>query len=371
MKQIICSIIIFWGILLSGYGQQEYPAEIQTVLDRLEDNAKDKLARYRWRGNKERFRFELMYEFQFPDSLARKAENSNLNIGMLYDEDMRNRIVKLLKGEIEPYEMDSIEFFCRTEYTYDGLKRWAFYEARIDTISFFQTELKKLYEDLEKENKVEMHKKLNNIYDVELFEQLKMDTISEYQKIYQDMVKSAYSRNFENKLKYYKSNDHSEIAKLSGYINDKRFIKPLIAALNEPERFKKEVVLEALARMKIEPYYSQYFKERTRSMDEIKKERPDFQVEDLADIIRTQESFREVSKYLLSDVPYIIDISNIGSTYSLISTKAYWLLKDNLENEDLQKLLAPYGAYEDKDVLQKTYDWMQKNYGKYEIKRVW
>ena len=240
MKKIICSIIIFWGILFSAYGQQTYPTEIQTVLDRLEYNAKDKLARYRWRGNKERFRFELMYEFQFPDSLAQKAKKCNLSIGMLYDEDMRNRMVKLLKGEIEPYEMDTIEFFCKTEYTYEYTEIKAFRQSKLDTMTVFRN----AWKIFERENKIYANKRE---YEFELFRQLRLDTISEYQKIYQDLAKSAYLRNFEDLLEDYKRNDHSEIAKLSGYINDKRFIKPLIAALNEPERFKKEVVLEALA----------------------------------------------------------------------------------------------------------------------------
>ena len=366
MKKIIYFIIAFSVIAFPSYAQQKYPKEIQIILDRLKNTAENNLLNYRW-DNSGWFCFELRPQFTF----FREAENYNLNIGMLYDEDMRNRMVKLLKGEIEPYEMDTIEILCKTKYTYDGLKRWAFYEAKIDTIYFFQTELKKLYENLEKENKVEMHKKLNNIYDIELFEQLKLDTISEYQKIYQDMVKSAYSRNFENKLKYYKSKDHSEIAKLSGYINDKRFIKPLIATLDEPERFKREVVLEALARMKVEPYYSQYFKERTRSLDEIKKERPDFPIEELVEVIRTQESFLELSKYLLSDVPYNITIGEFTTYYSIISGDACCFIRDNIENEELQKMIPEYDACQDENVRRKVYDWMQKNYGKYEIKRVW
>ena len=371
MKKIICSIIIFCGILLSSYGQQTYPTEIETILDRLKYSAKDKLMRYRWSGNKDQFRFELRPAFTFSNSLVQKTENYNLNVGMLYDEDMRNRIVKLLKGEIEPYEMDSIEFFCKTKYSYSGLTRQAFYDAKIDTISFFQTALKKLYEDLEKENKVDMHKKLNNIYDIELFEQLKLDTISEYQKIYQDLAKSAYLRNFENTLKYYKSKDHSEIAKLSSYINDKRFIKPLIAALDEPERFKKEVVLEALARMKVEPYYSQYFKERTRSLDEIKKERPNFRLEDLIEVIRTQDSFKELSKYLLSEAPYGVDMSELGSVAHPIYGNAYYLIRDNIKNKELQEMLPDYSVHESENDRRKMYDWMQKNHGKYEIKRIW
>ena len=123
--------------------------------------------------------------------------------------------------------------------------------------------------------------------------------------------------------------------------------------------------------MKVEPYYSQYFKERTRSMDEIKKERPNFRVEELVEVIRTQDSFKELSKYLLSEAPYGVDMSELGSVAYPIYGDAYYLIKDNIENEELQEMIPGYTLHKDENVRKKVYDWMQKNYGKYEIKRVW
>ena len=361
---------MFCGILLSAYGQQTYPKEVQDVLDRLEYEAREKLMHYRW-NNSGWFCFELMYEFQFPDSLARKAENYNLNVGMLYDEDMRNRIVKLLKGEIEPYEMDTITTLCyQNNYSY--LEKQIFQKSKIDTMQIFRTAIKKQYTDLERENKVDYDKKINYRYEFELFKQMQLDTISEYQKLYFNTIEGYREDCKKDLLDYYYNRfDYSEIAKLSGYIDDERFVKPLIAALNKPKNFKQEVVMEALARMKIEPYYSQYFKERTRSLDEIKKERPNFRVEELVEVIRTQESFRELSKYLLSEAPYGVDMSELGSVAYPIYGDAYYLIKDNIENEELQDMMPGYTLHKDENVRKKVYDWMQKNYGKYEIKRVW
>jgi len=367
MKKKMCFVLVCFCLSIVCFGQQTYPKEIQDVLDRVKKTAKTELNNYRFE-RKEAFRVQLMYVFQHPDTLYKKAEKYNLNIGILYDDEMRNRIVQLLSNEFSSVEEDSVVALCnRNSYSY--LEKQIFQKSKIDTMQVFRDAIKKLYEDLERENKVDIDKKINYRYEFELFKQLELDTLSEYRKLYFSITEGHRKECIDDFLNY-ESRNYSQIAELSGYINDKRFIKPLIAALEKPKNFKREVVLEALARMKVEPYYTQYFEKRTRSLDEIKRERPNFRVEELVEVLRTQESFRELSKYLLSDVPYTIEISEEGGVSFPISNDAYWLIKDNIENEDLQELVL-YGVRKSKENRQQVYDWMQKNYGKYKIRRIW
>jgi len=367
-KKVFFALIYFCLFSIACRGQQDYPEDVQIALKTLKCIAKNNLENYR-HGYDEPFFTQLMYKFRYPDSLYKKAETCNLNIGMLYDEDMRNRMVQLMNNEFSEIEMDSLVRY-RFKTLYWHFEKQAFQKTKIDTFPVFRASIKKLYEDLEKDDKIDKHKQLGLIYEFELFKQLQLDTIKEFKEVYLDIVQTE-ENNFVESMLSNNGFDYSRIAELSGYINDKRFIQPLIAALNKPKNFKQEVVFEALARMKVEPYYTQYIERRTRSLSQIKKERPDFRIEELAEVIRTQESFRELSKYLLSDVPYSVDISEQGYTYYPIYIDAYILIRDNIENKYIQELLSPHGAYEDKEVLQKAHDWMQANYGEYEMKYIW
>jgi hypothetical protein len=135
------------------------------------------------------------------------------------------------------------------------------------------------------------------------------------------------------------------------------------------------VVIEALARMRAEPYYSEYVRFRMpRTLEQIKQDYPGFEIDELVYVIGTQEAFLELSKYLLSDVPYAVDIADYQegsySTRSPISDDAFFLIRNHMENEYLQELMKNKDS-EDPIVLKQTYDWMQKNYGKYKIRRIW
>ena len=203
--------------------------------------------------------------------------------------------------------------------------------------------------------------------------------------------------------------DCTNFAEICGYIGDKRFIKPLIELLNNFDKsledlkksfeeeysdeeddwdvekdsdvinlnYQRGKVLEALARMRIEPYYSDYIKKRTLTKEQImdEKERLNFNIYDFVYVLGTQKAFLELSKYLLSNKPYQT-ISSDDGNYSLpVSESAFYLIRDNIENKDLQKMIKEVDIYDDDydlATLEKPiYDWMQKNYGKYKIKRIW
>ena len=56
---------------------------------------------------------------------------------------------------------------------------------------------------------------------------------------------------------------------------------------------------------------SDYLKSRTRTLSEIKEERAPFSLHDFVYVLNSQDSFLELSKYLLSDIPYTWVIGNI------------------------------------------------------------
>jgi hypothetical protein len=163
------------------------------------------------------------------------------------------------------------------------------------------------------------------------------------------------------------------IAELCGYVGDKRFIAPLEKILEHKKNNKR--VLEALVRMKVEPYYTNYLTERTRSIEDIKK-KVTFFISDLTYILNNQESYLEISKYLLSSAPdlggSIIDYE-YGSKYVTAPVYVHAMLNiRDIKNPSLQKIInAPdFDEKKESDRL-KVYKWMQKNYGKYEIRRIW
>jgi hypothetical protein len=168
---------------------------------------------------------------------------------------------------------------------------------------------------------------------------------------------------------------YSNLAKLCGYIGDKRFIVPLIESLDKPDNFRKVVVIEALVRMHVEPYYSDYVKFRIgRSLEQIKNEELNFEIEELADVIRTQEAFLEISKYLLSDVPctWLMVDDYVNGPQRIprpVHREAFYLIRDNLENEDLKEMFKNKGP--NPELNMRIYEWMQKNYGKYKIRWIW
>ena len=179
----------------------------------------------------------------------------------------------------------------------------------------------------------------------------------------------------------------SRLAELCGYINDTRFVQPLIEVLNKPFEFYgsnsqwkesvQKTVLTALVRMRVEPYYTDYVKHRTLTPEQIEDEKwLDFKLDDFVFVLRTQEAFLELSKYLLSNKPNSIVIADSEDySESVIypaSYDAFSLIRSNIGNKELQEIIEKgENSHSNPSVLKRIYDWMQKNYGKYKIKRIW
>jgi len=96
-----------------------------------------------------------------------------------------------------------------------------------------------------------------------------------------------------------------------------------------------------------------------------------FALEDFVNILGTQQAFLELSRFLLSNKPYIEEVSNVGSHFVTVSEITFSLIRDNIRNEDLQEMMGRLGWRIDPDMKRPVYEWMQANYGNYEIRRIW
>lgn len=371
-------IIIVSILFIPCYGQQ-LPDDIQHRLDSLKNNVDIALNNYIINPRKgSLYHGELRYEFTYPSYLWDKSNQYNLNIGMLYDDNARERILQLMQNEYREFEIDTL--VERNIAWNDDLYGERILEiCKFDTTQIFQQTLDSFYIELKKKPKKAVGViGSKSMYHYEVLKLLKLDTTEIYIKLYNEIVEKERVELREEYLKEkLERNSLRYLAYLCGYIGDKRFIKPLIEALDNPEDFVKETVIEALARMRVEPYYSDYVKQRTRTLEQIKKRKPDFPIKDLVYVIGTQESFLELSKYLLSDCPYtitIIDDRTAGTSnaaYTPISYEAFYLIKDNIKNEDLQKIINKNHISDVPEMATQLYNWMQKNYGNYKIRRIW
>ncbi|MDR1203353.1 MAG: hypothetical protein LBL58_17225 [Tannerellaceae bacterium] len=370
MRKITC--IYVWIAFIIPCSGQPLPEDIQQRLDKLRNNAKIALDNFRTHPRTgELYSGQLRYEFTDPEYLWEKSHKYNLNLGMIYDDEMRNRLVQLMQNGYREDELDTLVNRLIDGYPVQ-YENYAMEACKFDTLPFFKAALDSFYLDLK--NKSTKNIGYPHMHTYEVFKLLKLDTTEIFKRTYSKIRERERERERERFITktYY---NHSHLAELCGYIGDKRFIPPLIEALDKPDNFNREVVIEALARMRAEPYYSEYVKFRMpRTLEQIKQDYPGFEIDELVYVIGTQEAFLELSKYLLSDVPYAVDMADYQegsySTRSPISDDAFFLIRNHMENEDLQELMKNKDS-EDPIVLKQTYDWMQKNYGKYKIKRIW
>ena len=378
MKKNNLLLILLFLTSFSCLGQT-LPEDIQHRLDSLQDNARTALYNYRIDRDKgELYTRSLEREFLYPKSLWEKTKNYHLSLGMIYDEAMRERIVRLMRNEYEAYELDTLadQYISNSSRS----REWNILDiCKFDTLQIFKTTLDSLFVDIQNKNPEDSLLRKHDYaykreYRLEVMKLLQLDTTKLYKQAYFQLVEKDRNQ-FINRRLNEKNYDRTAIAELCGYIGDKRFIPLLIEALDKPENFRREKVLEALARMRVEPYYSDYVKFRTRTREQILTETPLFDIDDLVYVIGTQESFLELSQYLLSDVAESYDIldlpeGSISHTH-LMYDAACSLLKVHIENEEVQEMLRERGADEDPEIIKQLYDWMQKNYGHYKIRRLW
>jgi hypothetical protein len=404
MKRIIC-ITICTLFALNFVQAKKVPDFVQQRLDSIQKETKRSLMDYRiWNLDRYMtlprglsfFALSPVEIFSYDETLLiEDTLKLNLSVGMIYDNEMRERLVQLLLNEYQDWELDTLVNrqigYSKTMYEEDAMKM-----CRFDTLTMFKMAIDSFYLDVVSKSTEDSKKHLKEYesfykekYRFEVFKSLQLDTTIIFKQVYNKIVEQARERIRKEWLadmySYFTSIHY--LAELCGYIGDKRFIKPLIEILDKLEKFfveedsnfynfQREKVLEALARMRVKPYYTDYVKKKILTMEQIKDEKKwlDFSLDDFVYVLGDQKAFLELSKYLLSNKPYqttVIDYDDRTEYYhSPVSQGAFYLIQDNIENEDLQKIISPYR--EDFEVLLKPlYDWMQKNYGKYKIRRIW
>jgi hypothetical protein len=396
MKRIICSII-FFQIALNVLNGQVLPSFINQRLDSIRIETQKSLSKFRiWDsaqngditlpiglGFYSSARIVAYYYsqevFSYKETHLIDSLKLNLTVGMIYDDSMRNRIVQLIKNEFTEWELDSLAN-RNVNYEIKSNESEAMKICKFDTMQVFKVALDSFYLNLQNKKEAQFTKKT---YHYQVFKLLKLDTTELFRQTYDKVLASKIKIKREKLLNNtFIGYEIIHLVDICGYVNDQRFVQPLIDLLNKPfnneqiKRIIEEKTITALFRLKIEPYYSSYIKKRTRTIKEIQNEAPNFEIEDLVYIIGTQKSFLELSKYLLSDYQEsfsVIDYKD-HSDYipSPIWYKALILIQENIENSSLQKIIENVSDWRtNKQVKDSVYDWMQKNYGKYKIRRIW
>ncbi len=366
MKKILFVITLLFPCMASA---QKIPPYLQKELNRIQVEEKIGLKNYYLYPNEGRLSVHGLY-YSLPESMYDIASKYNLTLADIYDKEMRMRVLQLLNMEYEPFEIDTLvnRYVAFSKFS-DELE--AMGRCKFDTMGIFKKEYNVLIKDPVRMAKI---KYIGSIAhrQYEIFKRLNLDTTN----CFRIALKQINKENETKGRLYFKKNmnDYSSIAMVAGQIKDPMFIKPLIAALEKPKNFNIQDVEEALVRMRVEPYYTQYVKKRTSSIEKIKTESLDYSMNDLASVLATQESFLELSKFLLSDYPSTYEIIDRGyGSESIVFSRAsdaYSLLLQMITNEDLQKRFREIDRDEKKNQLE-MYKWMQKNYGKYKIRRFW
>jgi hypothetical protein len=312
---------------------------------------------------------------------------------MVYDDNMINRMIQLLNNE---YRKDELEILIDRQADihsqHSGFEQDAMWAMKVDTSKVF----KSIQDSLNKCRNKLIHPNLYQNFDV--FQYMKLDTTPRFYFVL-DSVKKVER---ESKKNYYLTQYHFDIQRVikpCASINDERLVRVLINLSNKltirteeliqilqknetigyNERWKIHdekknneniiyVIKETLARLKIEPYYSDFLKSVTLSLEEIKELEFGGYIEPLSRILRSQEAFLEISKYLHSSAATTLtgDGELLGKAYG----DAYRKIREYIKNKDLWDIMNKPDFNLETDRFE-IYDWMQKNYGKYEIKRIW
>jgi hypothetical protein len=373
MKYIISLVLTVLAFTINCFSQQ-IPEDISSTLAKLKAETKNILDNFRIKQQSQGLYIGLI-QHALPDEQFKRAVllNLKLDLGMIYDDDMRNRLLQLLKNEYRPDELDTL-VERGLAVALEANERLALDICKFDTMRLFKNSLDSFFNEIK--NKQSNNRGYAYFYKYNVFKLLKLDTTIKFKEVLNNIRikdRASYIHDLKNN-----NQDLSIIAELCGYIKDQRFIQPLIEALNKPNNFSRQVVIESLSRMKIEPYYSNLLKENTHTMAEIQAGiYMDYRL--FTEVLRSQDSFLELSKYLKSNTECLIvadeDISHRrhGDELKFCILQSIY---NNLENPDMKilvgngtdKIYIPYNVSpEIETAVDKLYNWMQKNHGNYKI----
>lgn len=286
-----------------------------------------------------------------------------------FDKDMRKRVLQLLKNE---YAEGELEKAIQRELDKWGFNKVTYGQSRINWYKLPKS-LHKIYKDT---SSVEFKTFADSCW------QVKMES-----------MRKKYTENYMFNLK--------AILTICYYLDDKKIEKQLLKMYNDTSLSEYHNKIQAVLICKhIEPYYTQCFK-RNMYNDSTDEDLMENNIDTLAHFIRSQESFLELSKFLLTNkICYWDEIEDNGNliqrrvqpneSEDLIYNEnnhyvfdyAFVKIKWNIRNQDLWDLIGYHpNNKEEEDIddlsyfaflnRRKIYEWMQKNYGKYEIAPEW
>jgi hypothetical protein len=313
---------------------------------------------------------------------------------MVYDEAMIKRMIQLLNNEYQEDEIDRLVNRQMALFSQNsGFERRTMRRMMVDTSKIFIF----IQDSLNKYRDKAQHPELYQNFDV--FKYMQLDTTARFRYILDNVIKSERENVINDYLTQYHFDIHG-IIRSCVLIQDERLVETLVNLLNKltkrteeliqmlqereksgnnDEKWKlndaktnNENIIESikttLARLHIEPYYSDYLKSITLPLEEIKAMRFGWYIETLSEVLQTQEAFLEISKYLHSSA--FTTLTGDGELLGKAYVDAYREIKKYIKNRELWKVINKPDFNLEKDRFE-IYNWMQKNYGKYEIKRIW
>ena len=385
MKKNIISLLL--SILCSYVFAQDIPKEtpedIQIRLLEIKENMTLKLDSCRINRNIGRWTNDYLGGYFLPSEQEKiDSLGLRLNWGMLFDEPMRQRMLQLFRNEYKPEEMQQLldrwmEIFDKTPLRF---KQRATDFIRADTMQI----VRNARDSLNRYHREEIDGRLFQTSDA--FFALKLDTFP-YFRCLVDSLRKAERINKEKEYIIRAMFDMPSLIEASGNVGDKRFVEPLIEILTDLEQghsketdknrissYKHQIyqVKSALIKMKIEPYRTDFLKQYIRPLEDVKKHTPKDLVGFLGSLAYfgdNQDYLLEMSKYLWSSAS--TDISVVFGHTGVAYRQAFTFLVRLIQNEDFKQLVGDPKTFDIDNRRFEVYDWMQANYGGYEIKHIW
>lgn len=322
----ILFLVLFFVFAIITYAQKwELNSKEKLCIEEIKQKTKSKLDSARIVGSIRNYQDKIIVCIY--DSIGYITDNyKDFSNHLIYTKDLRDRLLELLNNEWKEWEL---EIVAKEDLA-----------IRLPILQEMTTTI------------------------------IKIDTVRTQDEILDSLQKQEYIR---IKQEYHDefSATYYSYAKLASYINDSRYVLPI------KNNFYRDTAFftVCLARMGIEPYYTQELNE----LKILAKNKEYWSVKKMVyETIRTQEGFRVLSGMLLTDQSYNPDSE--GNDYHFYYIDAAKIIFEVIANKELMELFSeeerikfwyPYIAYADKfpkEYALRLYKWMQDNYGNYKIR---